>query len=141
METNDAQRPVPGGTAPNGRVDQFRGEIAGMDLKTPGDANEQKFLIGAIVTMVVGFVVIVGCWYGASGESEPYVQLPYLISSLLGVGLIIVGCALFMRFSLSRYLRFWLVREIYEQRAQTDRVVESLTSVEDLLRAATRPRS
>ena len=54
---------------------------------------------------------------------------------------LIIGAALFVRFSLSRYLRFWLIREIYEQRVQTDRVVESLGNVENLLRAATRPRT
>ena len=38
----------------------------------------------------------------------------------------IVGAALFIRYSLGRYLRFWMIRLIHEQRAQTDRVVEAL---------------
>ena len=34
-----------------------------------------------------------------------------------------------------------MIRDIYEQRSQTDRIVESMNGVEELLRAATRPRS
>ena len=38
----------------------------------------------------------------------------------------IVGGALFLRYSLAAFLRFWLARFIYEQQAQTDRIVERL---------------
>ena len=34
----------------------------------------------------------------------------------------IVGTGLFVVFSLTRYFRYWLVRLIYEQRDQTDRL-------------------
>jgi hypothetical protein len=42
---------------------------------------------------------------------------------------------------MTRYMRFWLLRIIYEERVQTDRTVETLERVEKLLRAATRPRA
>ncbi len=57
------------------------------------------------------------------------------------LGLIIAGAALFVRYSMTRYMRFWLLRMVYEERAQTDRTVEAMNQVESLLRAATRPRS
>lgn len=124
------------------RINEFKEEIAGMDLKTPADANERWFLLGGIVLMVLGFVVIFGGWYGASGEVIVANQIPYIISGgLLGVAFLIAGGALFVRYSLSRYLRFWLIRVIYEERAQTDRVADSMDRIETLLRAATRPRS
>ena len=44
----------------------------------------------------------------------------------LGNIIVIVGAALFIRYSFGRYLRFWMIRLIHEQRAQTDRVVEAL---------------
>ena len=46
--------------------------------------------------------------------------------SFLGIALIIAGAALFVRYSLARYLRFWLVRLVYESRANTDRIVEAI---------------
>jgi branched-chain amino acid transport system ATP-binding protein len=72
----------------------------------------------------------------------PAEQFPYLISGgLVGLGLIIAGAALFVRYSMTRYLRFWLLRMIYEERMQTDRNVEALERIEALLRTATRPRA
>jgi hypothetical protein len=46
--------------------------------------------------------------------------------SFLGLALIIAGAALFVRFSLARYLRFWMIRMTYESRANTDRVVDAI---------------
>ena len=46
--------------------------------------------------------------------------------SFLGLALIIAGVALFVRYSLARYLRFWLIRLTYESRANTDRVVDAI---------------
>jgi hypothetical protein len=46
--------------------------------------------------------------------------------SFLGLALIIAGAALFVRYSLARYLRFWLIRLTYESRANTDRVVDAI---------------
>ena len=40
----------------------------------------------------------------------------------------VIGSALFLRGSLAGFLRFWLARLIYEQKAQTDRVVDQLNS-------------
>jgi hypothetical protein len=91
---------------------------------------------------LLGLGAILLGWWGASGSAYPAEQLPYVISGgLLGVGLIVAGAALFVRYSMTRYMRFWLLRVIYEERAQTDRTVETLERVEDLLRAATRPRA
>ena len=38
----------------------------------------------------------------------------------------IIGGALFLRYSLAAFLRFWLARFIYEQQTQTDRIVDRL---------------
>ncbi len=140
--TVEANLPAPVPPAPaSARMDQFRADVAGLELKTPADEKERVYLLAGIGCMVAGVMAIVGGYWGASGTPIVAQQLPYLISGGgIGIALMIVGAALFVRFSLSRYLRFWLIREIYEQRAQTDRLVESLTNVEDLLRAATRPR-
>jgi len=35
--------------------------------------------------------------------------------AFFGIGLSIAGAALFLRYSLARFLRFWLLRLIYEQ--------------------------
>ena len=41
-----------------------------------------------------------------------------MILALVGVTVSILGAALFLRYSLARFLRFWLLRLIYEQQDQ-----------------------
>ena len=38
----------------------------------------------------------------------------------------VAGAALYLKGALSTFLRFWLVRDLHERRAQTDRVVQQL---------------
>jgi hypothetical protein len=124
------------------RVAEFKKEIAEMRIRPPEDAGERVWLIAGLLLPLLGFVAIFIGWWGASGTAYPAEQVPYLISGgILGLGLIIAGAALFVRYSMTRYMRFWLLRMIYEDRTQTDRTVESLDKIESLLLAATRPRS
>jgi hypothetical protein len=124
------------------RVDEFKNEIAQMRIRPPEDATERVWLIAGLVLPLLGILAIFLGWWGASGSAYPAEQLPYVISGgLLGIGLIVAGAALFVRYSMTRYMRFWLLRVIYEERAQTDRAVASLEEIEKLLRSATRPRS
>ena len=37
-----------------------------------------------------------------------------------------MGIVLWIRNSLTRYFRFWLIRLVYEQREQTDRLIAAL---------------
>jgi len=123
----------------NPRIDQFRAEVADLDIKTPADAGERNYLVVGIVLMVIGLVLIFAGYWGASGTAVLAEQIPFVLSGgFLGVGVMIVGAAMFVRYSLSRYLRFWLIRTIYEERSQTDQVVESLGRIEVLLRETTR---
>lgn len=123
------------------RIEEFKEELASMDLRPPEDSTERLWLIAGMTLPVLGLVAILIGWWGASGTAYPAEQFPYLISGgVLGLGLIVAGAALFVRYSLTRYLRFWLIRLVYEQRAQTDRTVEALQSIEALLRSAIRPR-
>lgn len=123
------------------RVDEFRQEIAGMNITTPADETERIWLIIGMVCVGLSLVVIGFTWYQVSGLSQLNAQMPYIVSGgLLSVLLAVVGCALFVRYSMTRYLRFWLVRYIYEERSQTDREVEALERIESLLRQAVRPR-
>ncbi|MBK6671889.1 MAG: hypothetical protein IPG46_20455 [Actinobacteria bacterium] len=53
---------------------------------------------------------------GSSGQGEQR-------SLVVGV---VLTVALFVRYSIARYLRFWLIRLTYEGRANTDRIVDAI---------------
>jgi hypothetical protein len=126
----------------NPRIDQFRAEVADLDIKTPADTGERNYLVVGIVLMVIGIGLIFAGYWGASGTGLLAEQIPFVLSGgFLGVGVMIVGAAMFVRYSLSRYLRYWLIRTIYEERSQTDKVVDSLGRIEALLRESDRARA
>jgi hypothetical protein len=109
------------------RVEQFAREIAAMNIRTPQAEQERWALVGGILCMVVGLACIIGGWWGASGTTVIVDAISYLISGgVLGLGLIIIGAALFVRYSSTRYMRYWLVRMIYEEQANADRVQHAI---------------
>ena len=49
-----------------------------------------------------------------------------MVIAVLGLTLSVVGGAVFVRYSLAQFLRFWMARLAWEQTASTDRMVEAL---------------
>lgn len=117
------------------RIDEFKDEIHKMDLRPPEDSREHRWLVVGFVLALVGIAITIAAYIGGSGTANQADQRAYLMTSLIGVALTVAGAALFVRYSLTRYLRFWLLRSIYEDRAQTDRTVEALGRVEAVLRS------
>jgi hypothetical protein len=111
------------------RVEQFKEEVAGLNVGGPSMASERSMLVIGVVLVVIGIALVFGGWWGASGEGTVAAQFPYLLSGgVLGLALVIAGSVLFARYSMARFLRFWLIRLVYEQQAQTDRIVDALQS-------------
>ncbi len=111
----------------SGRLAEFQSEVERLHIKGSSPTTEQRFLTAGIVMMPLGIVLVLIGWFGASGTTDFTAQVPYLISGgVLGLGLTIVGAVLFLRYSLARYLRYWLLRLVYEERTSTDRIVEAL---------------
>jgi hypothetical protein len=108
------------------RVEQFKTEIAEMKLPDPASGRDRLLLRGGAVLMVAGVIVsIVG--YSLSHGTESFLQQnDAQVVAIIGLTLAVVGSALFLRYSIAHFLRFWLARLSWEQQAQTDRVVEAL---------------
>ncbi len=112
------------------RIEQFKEEIASMNIRAPQAENERWLLVGGIVLMALGIVFIIVGYWGASGSTSIVDSISFLISGgVLGLGLVVVGAALFLRYSMTRYLRYWLVRMIYEDQANTDRTVRAIRDI------------
>lgn len=88
-------------------------------LGAPSDTGRRDTVLAALgaVLMVAGVVVgIVG--YGISATtSDPLRQRDALALGPIAITLAIVGLALFLRFSATRFLRFWLARLIHERQS------------------------
>jgi hypothetical protein len=116
------------------RADEFEAELARLRVRRSSPDTERRLVLAGAVLMPVGIVLVIIGWFGASGTTDFSSQIPYLLSGgLLGLALTVVGAALFLRYSLARYLRFWLLRLIFEERSTSDRNVDALDRLGELL--------
>ncbi len=116
-------------------AERLEAGMAEVHVPEPSADTEALLLKLGIGLPLVGVVLILAAWWQAAGTKYVADQMPMLISGgLFGLALIIVGLGLFLRFSLSRLLRFWLARLLVEEQAQTDRLIEALDRVEVAVR-------
>ncbi len=86
---------------------------------------ETRALVAGGVLMLAGVALVIAGWWGVSGTLDVGRQMPYLVSGgLAGLALATIGAALYVRYSLARYLRYWLIRLVHEQRDQSERSLE-----------------
>jgi len=118
------------------RGEQFVAGVQTLHVPNQSERLERRLYLAGIVLPVIGLIVIGIGWWGASGTKYVYQEIPYVISGgIFGVALVIIGAALFARFSVARLLRFWLARLVAEQQLQTDRAVQAIERVAEALTA------
>lgn len=109
-------------TAPSPRLQQFQAEVEQLKV-TGGKANPERTwsIIGGLA-MVVGVVLSLLAWILTQGTESSLDFASYNAMGNFGIALTVAGSVLFLVMSLRRYFRYWLVRLIYEQRDQMDRL-------------------
>jgi len=106
------------------RVEQFKHDIAEMQVKDPATGRDRLALRGGFALMIIGIIVTIAGYLQSHGTSNPLGQRDAIVVALIGVAVTIMGAALFVRGSVTMFLRFWLARLIYEQKIQTDRIID-----------------
>jgi hypothetical protein len=114
------------GTMSSSRLAQFEAEVAKLKV-TGGGANPER--LGSqwgIGLTILGFVVAVISWWSGLDGKDALSVLRAEIFAIIGVGIAIVGIVIWVRNSLTRYMRYWIIRLVYEQREQTERLIDAL---------------
>jgi hypothetical protein len=114
------------GTMSSSRLAQFEAEVAKLKV-TGGGANPER--LGAqwgIGLTILGFVIAVISWFSAKDSADVNTILRSQIVAVIGIGIAVVGIVIWVRNSLTRYLRYWIIRLVYEQREQTELLVKAL---------------
>jgi hypothetical protein len=109
-------------TSTETRADRFVREIA--DLKIPDPAAGRPRLwqrLGATL-MALGVVLGVAAYQISPRTSNPLVQGDAITIGLGAVTVSVVGAALFLRYSLTGFLRFWMARQSYDLAMLADRL-------------------
>jgi hypothetical protein len=107
------------------RLAELRDEVS--KLKVTGGAANPERLAGkwGIGLTILGGVIAFVSWWSAFNSGDIGGILRSQIMAAIGIGISIVGIVVWIRNSLTRYLRFWVIRLVYEQREQTDRLIEA----------------
>jgi hypothetical protein len=138
MSEHEVSSPTaPAGPASaSGRVEQFLADVYALQIPSKIERRERRSYQAGLAFALAGFAVIGLGWWGASGTKYVYQEIPYVISGgIFGVALVVVGAALFARYSAARLLRFWLARLVADQQIQTDRVVDAITALTEAVKA------
>jgi hypothetical protein len=111
------------------RIEQFKADIAELKITDPSSGRDQLATRLGIAAMVIGIIVGIYAYalsYGADADNPGPQQRDAIVLGLIGVAVSITGAAFYLKGALASFLRFWLVRDLHERRAQTDRVVGAL---------------
>jgi hypothetical protein len=108
-----------GGAAPatgvHERTDRFRADLAELKIREPRAAWDGLLVRGGLLLLVAGIVVAIVAYFMSHGTDNALQQRDAFTVGLIGVTISIAGAAVFLRYSMAAFLRFWLARFIFEQ--------------------------
>ena len=116
MTETPGNEPAPGGAMAADRRAAFEAEISRVQLKAGRAANERRFLAAGLAAMFAGVVVAFIAFLISTAMADTRDVISMSILAVFGLALSVVGAAVFLRYALGRFFRFWLLRLIYEQR-------------------------
>jgi hypothetical protein len=109
------------------RIDQFKTEVTDLNLKTGNVGREKLLSVLGVIMMIVGSAgafIVYASSLNLSSALDVQSQIVYAIAFLT---VSVFGAALFLRYSFAAFLRMWLLRNLYEGQANTDRIVEAVS--------------
>jgi len=105
------------------RSERFKADMATMRVKTGTATREAPLQALSVVLMVAGVLMAFGGYQASlnvkatpGSNVDVLSSNSYLALAATGIAVTLVGGFLFLRYSLARFLRFWLLRQSYEQR-------------------------
>jgi hypothetical protein len=113
------------------RLAQFQDEVAKLKLKGGGANPERSGARLGIGLAIVGFIVVVISYLSSTGSSATNSKLDAIVAASIGLLVGLIGVVLWARNSITSYLRYWLVRLIYEDREQTERLIAAIEKLAD----------
>jgi hypothetical protein len=105
------------------RLAQFEAEVTKLKV-TGGGANPERTAERVGIGLIIGgFVIAFISWWSAFNAGNFADIDRAAIFAAIGLGVALVGAIVWLRNSMTRYMRYWIIRLVYEQREQTDRLL------------------
>lgn len=101
-------------TTPESRADRFARELADLKISDPAKGHPRLWQNVGVALMVAGIALGVIGYLISQHTGDTLTASTAINIALGGVILAVVGSAVFLRYSLTGFLRFWLARQSFE---------------------------
>jgi hypothetical protein len=108
------------------RVEQFSADLANLRITDPSTGRDHLAVRVGLAGLAIGVVLPLVAYGMSHGTTNALAQRDALVLAIIGLSCAVAGGALYLKGALAGFLRFWLVRDLHERRAQTDRLVARL---------------
>ena len=102
------------------RIERFKEGVAELDVSATGGTRDKPLVALGLVLMLTGPVIGILCYFSSVNLDYAEDQNELIILTLAGVGISVLGLGIFLRYSIGRFLRFFLLRQLYEGQASRD---------------------
>jgi hypothetical protein len=110
----------------NERVERFKTEAAELNLKAGNPGREGLYQTIGLIAVVAGIVIAFLAFGGSQSMDDARDIQSQTILAIGGLALTVGGGIVFLRYSLGKFLRLWLLRQMYEGQAHVDQIVEHI---------------
>ena len=110
------------GRAAESRADRFARELRDLKISDPSSGQPRLWQRAGATLMVLGIVLGVVSYLISERTADSLTASTALSIALGGVTLAVVGSAIFLRYSLTGFLRFWMARQSFELNILAERV-------------------
>ena len=107
--------------AAESRADRFARELADLKISDPAAGHPRLWQRLGAVLMVAGIVLGVAAYLVSHRTTSSLTQGDAITIGLGGVTLSVVGGVIFLRYSLTGFLRFWMARQSFELNVLAER--------------------
>ena len=109
----------------NDRIERLKSDAAELNV-TKGAARDGLWQTVGAIAMAAGVVLAFVAYQLSLAKDDPRDIDSLQILAVAMLALAVVGAAVFLRYSLARFLRFWLLRQLYEGQSHIDQIVGAL---------------
>jgi hypothetical protein len=116
-----AVSPSTGGRVAESRAERFSRELADLKISDPSAGHPRLWQRLGATLMVLGIVFGVTSYLISHRTTSALTQGDAITIGLGGVTLAVIGGAIFLRYSLTGFLRFWMARQSFEMNILAER--------------------
>jgi membrane protein YqaA with SNARE-associated domain len=99
-----------------------------MNLKAGSASTDTLLQVIGLLLMIAGVVAAVLLAIASKSISDARSIQNNIIWAVAMLCLTVLGLGVFLRYSLGKFMRLWLLRQIYENHSHVDQVVDALST-------------